>query len=315
MHYGFIGLGNLGGHLAASLLRNGFEVTVHDRDRRLAERHIARGADWADDPAALAAACEAVITCLPSPAASESVLDQMLPKLAPGSTWIEMSTLGRDEILRLAQRAAGQGVLTMECPVTGGVHLAEQGRITLLAGGDADLVALHRPALQAMGGQLFHMGPLGSAAVIKVITNMLAFIHLVADGEALMLARRGGLDLGQAWAAIRASSGNSFVHETEGQLILNGSYDIAFTMDLALKDLGFAMKFGQEFGVPLEVAGQINQIFACGKAAYGGGAQSTEIVKLLEDAVGVDLRAPGFPPRLGHGGSASPQPPERRTTW
>jgi 3-hydroxyisobutyrate dehydrogenase len=149
-----------------------------------------------------------------------------------------------------------------------------------------------------MGDRILHMGPLGSAAVIKVITNMLAFIHLVADGEALMLARRGGLDLGKAWEAIRASSGNSFVHETEGQLILNGSYDIAFTMDLALKDLGFAMEYGREFGVPLDLAGQTAQTFVRGKAAYGGEAQSTQIVKLLEDVLGTDLRAPGFPARL-----------------
>ena len=127
---------------------------------------------------------------------------------------------------------------------------------------------------------------------------MLAFIHLVADGEALMLARRGGLDLAQAWAAIRASSGNSFVHETEGQLILNGSYDVGFTMDLAMKDLGFATGFGDEFGVPLELAELTRSIFERAHAAYGGSAQSTAVVRLLEDATGVDLRAPGFPERL-----------------
>jgi len=157
---------------------------------------------------------------------------------------------------------------------------------------------LHTPALSVIGNKLFHMGPLGSAAIIKVITNMLAFIHLLSCGEALMLAKRGGLDLGQAWHAIKASSGSSFVHETEGQLILNGSYDIAFTMDLALKDLGFAMEFGREFGVPLDLAGITNQTFVKGKAAYGGIAQSTQIVKLLEDALGTDLRAAGFPARL-----------------
>ncbi len=182
--------------------------------------------------------------------------------------------------------------------MTGGVHLAGQGKITVLAGGDEALFETHKPALQAMGGQIFHMGPLGSAAIIKVITNMLAFIHLVADGEALMLAKRGGLDLGKAWAAIAASSGSSFVHETEGQLILNGSYDIAFSMDLALKDLGFAMQFGREFGVPLDLAGLTNQTFVKGRAVYGGQAQSTQIVKLLEDVLATDLRAPGFPARL-----------------
>jgi 3-hydroxyisobutyrate dehydrogenase len=298
MRYGYIGLGNLGGHLAASLLREGFDLTVNDIDRRLADRHLEAGGKWGETPKALAETCDAVITCLPSPAVSEKVLSQLLEAMRPGTTWIEMSTLGRDEIRRLAAFAAEKGVRTMESPVTGGVHLAARGEITILAGGDADLFELHKSALQAMGGQIFHMGPLGSAAIIKVITNMLAFIHLVADGEALMLAKRGGLDLAQAWKAITASSGTSFVHETEGQLILNGSYDVAFTMDLALKDLGFAMNFGREFGVPLNLAGLTNQTFVKGKAIYGGQAQSTQIVKLLEDALGTDLRASGFPARL-----------------
>ncbi len=298
MKYGYIGLGNLGGHLAVSLLRAGFDLTVSDIDRSLAARHLEMGGKWADTPKALAQNVDCIITCLPSPAVSEKVLLQFLEGLKPGSTWIEMSTLGRNEIQRLAKIAEAKGIRAMECPVTGGVHLAAQGKITILAGGDKDLFDLHKPALQAMGGQLFHMGPLGSAAIIKVITNMLAFIHLVADGEALMLAKRGGLDLAQSWAAIKASSGTSFVHETEGQLILSGSYDIAFTMDLALKDLGFAMNFGKEFGVPLDLATRTTEIFVKGRETYGGTAQSTQIVKLLEDALDTDLRAPGFPSRL-----------------
>jgi 3-hydroxyisobutyrate dehydrogenase len=301
MRYGYIGLGHLGRHLAASLLRAGFALTVHDRDRAAAESLIAKGAAWADSPKALAARCDAVITCLPSPAVSEVVLagpDGILAGLAKGGAWIEMSTLGRDEIQRLAALAAANGIAVLECPVTGGVHKAADGEITVLVGGDQALFQRHQPALEAMGGQIFHMGPLGSAAVIKVITNMLAFIHLVADGEALMLAKKGGLDLAQAFHAIRASSGNSFVHETEGQLILNGSYDINFTMDLACKDLGFAMGMSREFGVPLELARRTAEIFQQGRTAYGGAAQSTQIVKLLEDALGTDLRAPGFPARL-----------------
>lgn len=301
MRYGYIGLGHLGGQLAANLLRNGFALTVHDRNRAVAEPLIAKGAAWADSPKALAARCDAVISCLPSPAVSEAVLagpDGILAGLAKGGTWIEMSTLGRDEIRRLAALAEVQGVAVLECPVTGGVHKAAAGEITMLVGGDTALFERHRPALEAMGGAIFHMGPLGSAAVIKVITNMLAFVHLVADGEALMLAKKGGLDLAQAFHAIRASSGNSFVHETEGQLILNGSYDIGFTMDLACKDLGFAMGMGREFGVPLELAKRTAEIFQHGRQSYGGAAQSTEIVKLLEDALGTDLRAPGFPARL-----------------
>ncbi|MES2844613.1 MAG: NAD(P)-dependent oxidoreductase [Pseudomonadota bacterium] len=298
MTYGYIGLGNLGGHIAASLIRAGHSVTVYDRDAGLADRLVAMGATVATSAADLAARVDHVFTCLPSPAVSEAVLAEILPVMKPGATWIENSTLGRDDIIRLGALAADSGVRLLEAPVTGGVHLAARGEITVLVGGDADLFALHEPALKAIGNRMFHMGPLGSAAVIKVITNMLAFIHLVADGEALMLAKRGGLDLKTAWAAIAASSGTSFVHETEGQLILNGSYDIAFSMDLALKDLGFAMGFGREFGVPLDLASLTNQTFLRGKAAYGGTAQSTQIVKLLEDVLHTDLRADGFPARL-----------------
>jgi 3-hydroxyisobutyrate dehydrogenase len=298
MKYGYVGLGNLGGHIAACLQKAGFELVVHDLDKANGERHVKAGATWAASAADVARQVDHVFTCLPSPGVSERVLAEILPAMKAGATWIENSTLGRDDIQRLAALAEARGVKVLEAPVTGGVHLAARGEITVLVGGDATLFEQHRKALEAIGNRMFHMGPIGSAAVIKVITNMLAFIHLVADAEALMLAKRGGLNLGQAWRAITASSGTSFVHETEGQLILNGSYDIAFTMDLALKDLGFAMGFGKEFGVPLDLASMTNQTFMKGKAVYGGQAQSTQIAKLLEDALGTDLRAPGFPARL-----------------
>ena len=194
--------------------------------------------------------------------------------------------------------AAAQGVETLESPVTGGVHLAASGQLTVIVGGRAEVFAKHRPALQAMGAKIFHVGPVGKASVIKVITNMLAFIHLVAAGEALMLAKRGGIDLAQAFEIIKASSGNSFVHETESQVILNGSYNINFTMDLACKDLGFAMQLGRDFGVPLDLAGHTAQTFIRARAAYGGSAWSSQVVKLLEDSLGTDLRAPGFPEQL-----------------
>eukprot|EP01037_Dinobryon_pediforme_P019912 gene19912-20420_t len=219
MKYGFIGLGNLGAHLAGSLVREGFDVTVTDLDKANAAELVARGAKWADDAQAVAEQVDAVITCLPSPAVSQAVLAGprgILAGLKPGGTWIEMSTNGEAEVLKLAALAEAAGIRMLECPVTGGVHLAAAGKITVIVGGEADLFELHRPALQAMGDKIFHVGPVGKAAVIKVITNMLAFIHLLACGEALMLAKKGGLDLAQAFHVISASSGTSFVHETEG---------------------------------------------------------------------------------------------------
>ena len=301
MRYGFIGLGHLGQNLAGSLLREGFSLTVCDRDKSRAEPLLDRGARFAETPVVLAKEVDAVITCLPSPAISEAVLtgpDGILAGLAPGGTWIEMSTLDEADIARLSAVAAASGIRMLEAPVTGGVHKAASGDITVIAGGDRDLFDMHRPALQAMGGEIFHAGPLGKAAVIKVITNMLAFIHLLATGEALMLAKKGGIDLTDAFHIIKASSGNSFVHETEGQVILNGSYNINFTMDLACKDLGFALGFGKQFGVPLDLASHTLQTFIRARATYGGDAWSSQVVKLLEDAVGTDLRAPGFPAEL-----------------
>jgi 3-hydroxyisobutyrate dehydrogenase len=301
MRLGFIGIGNLGSPLASSLVRAGFAVTVHDLDKDLAAPLIRAGAAWAESPKAVAERSDSVFTCLPSPEAVAAVVsgpNGIIAGLARGGTWIDMSTNDRHELQRLAALAAERGIACLEAPVTGGVHKAASGEITVLVGGDDAVFAAHRPALEAMGGQVFHMGPLGSASIIKVITNMLAFIHLVAAGEALMLAKRGGLDLAQSFAAIKASSGNSFVHETESQLVLNGSYDVGFTMDLAAKDLFFAHQLGREFGVPLELAGLVEQIFVRARSQYGGAAQSTRVVKLLEDALGTDLRAPGFPAAL-----------------
>ncbi len=224
--------------------------------------------------------------------------DGLLAGLAPGSTWIESSTVDAEAVQRLAAIAAEKGVFALEAPVTGGVHKAASGAVAVIVGGDLQTFDRHRAALEAIGRPVFHVGPLGSASAIKVITNMLAFVHLVAAGEALMLAKRRGLDLAQAYAVIKASSGNSFVHETESQLILNGSYNVGFTMELACKDLGFAMKLGGELGVPLDLAAITAQTFIRAREAYGGGASSTQVVKLLEDALHTDLRAPGFPAQL-----------------
>ena len=302
MKIGFIGLGNLGQHLAFNLVRAGFAVTVHDLDPKAAAGLIKAGAAWADSPKQTAEAADTVITCLPSPAAAATVMtaaDGILAGLAEGGTWIEMSTNDLNEVKRLAALAADKGIACLEAPVTGGVHKAAEGEITVLVGGDKTVYDSHLPAFETMGGKVIYMGPLGSASVIKVITNMLAFIHLVAAGEALMLAKRGGLDLTTAFEAIRASSGNSFVHETESQVILSGSYNIGFTMDLACKDLMFAHQLGRAFNVPLVLAGLVEQIFIKARAQYGGDAWSPMVVKLLEDALGTELRAPGFPEVLG----------------
>ena len=301
---GFVGLGHLGSHLAASLLRAGHHLTVSDLDRSSDSTTalLADGARWANSPAELAAMSDVVFTCLPSPGAINAVLtgpNGVLDGFAGrAGTWIDMSTNDRNETLRLDAIVRAAGANMLEAPVTGGVHRAAAAQITVLVGGDESVFETYRDLLGVVGDPVLYMGPLGSAALIKVITNMLAFVNLVSVGEALMLAKRGGLDLGKAYEAIKESSGNSFVHETESQVILNGSYNINFTMDLACKDLSFATQFGRDLGVPLDLASLTEQTFIRARSTYGGAAWSSQVVKLLEDALHTELRAPGFPSEL-----------------
>lgn len=298
MRIGFIGLGNVGLPLARNLLRAGHDLAVLDLERWRAAELLDAGAAWGEAPGPLAAGAEAIVTSLPSPAAVRAVMegeDGVLAKLRPGNIWVEMSTNDAEEVQRLGALARDKGAEVLEAPITGGCHRAESGEITILVGGEEATFQRILPVLEAMGGEVLHMGPLGSASVVKVITNMLAFVHLVGLGEAFMLGKKAGIDLRKLFDGIKASSGNSFVHETEGQVILNGSYNIGFTMDLACKDLGLACKLGEQTGVPLELAERVARIFARARERYGDRAWSAQVVKLLEDAVGTDLRAPGFP--------------------
>jgi 3-hydroxyisobutyrate dehydrogenase len=298
---GFIGLGNVGAKLAGSLQRNGFELVVRDLDRSAAEPLLAGGAAWADSPAELARSAELIITCLPSPAVVSDVMeaeDGVIAGLAPGKTWLEMSTTDESEVRRLAALVEATGAVPLDGPVSGGCHRAATGNIAIFVGGDRAAFEAALPALTVMGRRILHTGPLGSASVLKVVTNYLCSVHLVALGEAMMVASQAGMDLATTFEAIRISSGNSFVHETESQVILNGSYNINFTMDLVVKDMSLFDGLANRLEVPLEVSPMVLDIFKDGQARYGERAWSSMIVKRLEDACGTELRAPGFPEEI-----------------
>jgi len=298
---GFIGLGNAGSKLAGSLLRNGFGLVVRDLDPDAAGPFIEAGAGWAGTGRDLARRSDLVITCLPSPAAVRSVMedeDGVLSGLGPGKVWLEMSTTDEAEVRRLGEQVAMVGARPLDGPVSGGCHRAATGNISIFVGGEREDFERALPALTAMGRRILHVGPLGAASVLKVVTNYLASVHLVALGEAMMVARRVGMDLGTTYEAIRISSGNSFVHETESQVILNGSYNINFTMDLVVKDMSLFQQLADRQDTPLELSPLVLDIFRRGEKLYGSRAWSSGIVRVLEDACGVDLRAPGFPPEL-----------------
>ena len=301
LNIGFIGLGNLGEPLCNSLVKAGYQVTVTDLHKASAQRLLDGGAAWSDDVAGVCRQADVVITALPSPAISRKVVEGaggVFESLPRGAVWIEMSTTDFQDLQRLQGLAQARGIEVLECPVTGGVHLASSGQITVLVGGDPATAARVDAILKVMGGEVIYMGKLGSASVVKVVTNMLAFIHLVAAGEAMMVPAKYGVDPDATYRAIRASSGNSFVHETESKLVLSGSYNVKFTMDLACKDLGLVNSIAEKLGVPLELGGLTQQIFRRARGLYGSEAQSPEVVRMIEAACGLELRAPGYPEEL-----------------
>ena len=298
---GFIGLGNVGGSLAGNLLRHGVDLTVRDLDEALVAKFVAGGAKRAASPKEMVEQVDVVITCLPSPAATAQVLespDGVLASLSPGQIWLEMSTTDEAEVKRLAALVEARGATAMDCPVSGGCHRAATGNISIFAGGTRAAFERVLPTLSILGRRILHTGPLGSASVLKVMTNYLCTVHLVALAEALTTMKVAGLDMNTTYEAIRISSGNSFVHETESQVILNGSRDISFTMDLVIKDVSLFDSIARQHRVPLELSPLIVDIFEDGERRYGPREFSPNIIRRLEDACHVRVLGHGFPAQM-----------------
>lgn len=301
MKVGFIGLGNVGGKLSGSLLRNGHKIMVRDLNSDLVDGAVAKGAVAATSPAEMMANCDTVITCLPHPSISAEVVegaDGLLDALGPGKIWLEMSTTDEAEVKRLGAKVIATGAAAVDCPVSGGCHRADTGNIAIFAGCDRTTFERILPLLTTMGRRVLHTGDLGSASVLKVLTNYLATANLITCAEALTVAKGAGMDLGVAYEAMKISSGNSFVHETESQVILNGSRDISFTMDLVLKDIGLFQEVADRANVPLEINPLMIEIFKDGIERFGPRELSPNIIKRLEEATGLDIRAPGFPAEM-----------------
>ncbi|KAG1715078.1 2-(hydroxymethyl)glutarate dehydrogenase [Nymphon striatum] len=283
MKVGFIGLGNVGGKLSGSLLRNGIELSVHDLNSDLVAGAVALGATDGQSPGHLMQTCDVVITCLPSPAASDAVMSQMIdhgksgwrcrprtrPKCAGWVNWLPTR--------------AGKPLIAL---FRVGVIVPIQGTFRSFAGCEREAFETVLPLLTILGRRVLHTGDLGSASVLKVITNYLATANLVTCAEALTVAKAAGMDLATAYKAIAISSGTSFVHETESQVILNGSRDISFTMDLVAKDIGLFQAVADRAKVPLEINPMLINIFNDGIERFGPRELSPNIIKRLEEATG-----------------------------
>ena len=301
MKIGFIGLGNVGSKLAGSLLRNKFDLTVKDINKSLTENFKKKGAKVTDNAKELAEQTDLIITCLPSPEICAEVMESengVIEGLSKNKIWLEMSTTDESEVKRLGKLVSNKKAFPLDGPVSGGCHRADTGNIAIFVGGDRKSFEKIMPMLTTMGRKILHTGELGSASILKVITNYLASVHLAALGEAWLIARKSNLNLNKTFKGIAASSGNSFVHETESQVILNGSYNINFTMDLVKKDMSLFDQLSKKFKTPLEISPFILDIFKDAEKKYGSRAWSSMVVKRLEDKFKINFRSPGFPNEL-----------------
>ena len=301
MKIGFIGLGNVGSKLAGSLLRNKFDLTVRDLDHNLTKDFYDLGAKVASSAKELTEQVDLIITCLPSPKICAEVMegeDGILNGLSENKIWLEMSTTDESEVKRIGKKVIEKKAIPLDGPVSGGCHRAATGNIAIFVGGERSAFDKILPVLTIMGRKVLHTGELGSASILKVITNYLASVHLVALGEAWTVAKKSNLDLSKVYKGIAVSSGNSFVHETESQVILNGSYNINFTMDLVLKDTSLFDRLAKKLKAPLEISPKVVEIFKDGKEKYGSRAWSSMIVKRMEDLNNINFRADGFPEEL-----------------
>ena len=301
MRIGFIGLGNVGGKLANNLLNNQFDVIVLDKDTIITGEFESNGYKVSKSIEDIIEKTDIIITCLPSPKACAEVLeseDGLIKNIRNDQIWIEMSTTDEDQLKRHASLIESKNAIALEAPVSGGCHRAATGNISIFVGGSRKGFEKALPVLKCLGRKILHTGDFGTASILKVITNYLATVHLVALGEAWTIASKFNLDLDKTFKGIAASSGNSFVHETESQVILNGSYNINFTMDLVEKDVGLFQSLATKLGIDLEISPLVLEIIKDAKEKFGSRAWSSMVVKRLEDKYNTSFRATGYPEEL-----------------
>lgn len=295
---GFIGLGNVGKKLANNLINKKNKIFLYDKNPKtyfyFKNKNVFLCKNFKD----LVINSNIIITCLPSPVVVNNVINSLIPHISSSHLWIEMSTTDKDEMIRLSKIFKKKGGSVLECPITGGEHRATSGNISILAAGERKVFNRAFPVLSKMGHQILYCGKIGNASILKIITNYLASLNLLGIGEALAVSKKNNIDLGLTHKAINISSGNSFVNETETKVILSGSYDVGFTMDLVNKDIGLFNKLANQHNLQIDLGKILQKKFKKGLKEFGSRSFSTSIVKLIEDQGRIKMRAKNFPKEL-----------------
>jgi 3-hydroxyisobutyrate dehydrogenase-like beta-hydroxyacid dehydrogenase len=292
---GFIGLGNIGGAIAANLVADGHAVAVHDVDAARVRALAEKGAAAAGSVAAVARASETTFLSLPTPSIMESVALEWLEAAAPDAVLVDLTTNAPDTVRRVGERVAAAGRHLLECPLTGGAPGAKARMLVFIAGGDAAVFERCAPLLQTIGRAAFHLGPLGAGSVGKLVNSLWAFTTTWVSLEGLAVCAKSGIDLRTMIEMVRtAGGGNIFVsHMVEG--LNQRGRPTEFALELAAKDAGLLIDVARELSVPAPVAAEVAQALVTAKSLGFGDRDFTDLVEVIERLAGVKLHLP--PPR------------------
>jgi 2-hydroxy-3-oxopropionate reductase len=260
---GFIGLGVMGRGMAMSLLRKGFDVTVHNRTRAAQAPLVSAGAHAADTPADVARSAQVVMLCLSDTAAVQAVLfgpQGLAQALAPGSHVIDTSTIAAHSTRQYAEQLAERGIVLLDAPVSGGQQAAEKGELSCMVGGPQDGFDRCRPYLDAIATRVLHMGQSGAGQVAKACNQVAVSAIMLGVGEAFALARSNGVEPAAVREALLGGAARSFILEKNATRLLQGDYQPGFRAELMRKDLRLALACAQESGAYTPVAAMALQL-------------------------------------------------------
>ena len=293
MRVGFIGLGNMGRHMAWNVARGGHELTVFDIRRSAADEHVAAGATWADSPRAVTEAADVVFTSLPrSPDVEEVATGEggILSGAAPGTAYFDLSTTDPVTMHRIAEAARSRGVAVLDAPVSGGTVGAKAGTLSVLVGGDREVYNRYKPVLDLIGDKIMYCGPLGSAAICKIVNNLVSLSVVALLAEALTLGLKAGVGVETLYEALSKSSGNTERMHRFPDSVFKGNFDPGFQVDLAVKDAGLATQMGRDLGIPMELWDLVQQRYMEAQGRGWGKLDSSAVVRLQEERAGVEIR-------------------------
>jgi len=289
---GFVGLGNMGAPMARNLLRAKTALVVHDIDPRRVQSLSADGAEVAASPAAMARECPRLICMVETTAQAQAVISGFAETARPGAIVICMSTIDVAALRELGAVLAERGIALLDAPVSGGTTGAAAGTLSVIAGGPPAAFEACLPLFRAMGGNVFHMGPLGSGLAMKLLNNMLLQVQVVAIAEAAVMATKAGLDLEQVRQVITASTGHSTAFDRSFPRMQNRDFTASGTADISYKDQELETALAKQLGVPLLLANVTQQVYQMARAAGFGKEDGACVVKVLERLAGVTVGRP-----------------------